>query len=42
MLRTRRLKATAEKGLASALGGKRSVNILGEINNTLASTAALT
>ncbi|KXZ55081.1 hypothetical protein GPECTOR_3g237 [Gonium pectorale] len=34
--RTRRLKALAERGVSATLGGKRTVNVLGEINNVLA------
>ncbi|KAG2493959.1 hypothetical protein HYH03_007889 [Edaphochlamys debaryana] len=34
--RSRRLKALAERGIGAALGGKRSINVLGEINNVLA------
>ncbi len=34
--RTRRLKALAERSNKAALGGKRTINILGEINNVLA------
>lgn len=35
--RCRRLKGVVERGIAASLGGKRSVNVLGEINNVLAS-----
>ncbi|EFJ50509.1 hypothetical protein VOLCADRAFT_80276 [Volvox carteri f. nagariensis] len=34
--RTRRLKALSERSISAALGGKRTVNVLGEINNVLA------
>ncbi|GIM06415.1 hypothetical protein Vretimale_10743 [Volvox reticuliferus] len=34
--RTRRLKVLSERSISAALGGKRTINILGEINNVLA------
>ena len=37
VVRTRRLKAEAERSLSAVLGGRR-VNVLGDINTVLAST----
>ncbi|GLC43473.1 hypothetical protein PLESTM_001477200 [Pleodorina starrii] len=34
--RTRRFKALSERSISAALGGKRTINVLGEINNMLA------
>lgn len=34
--RTRQLKALSERSISTMLGGKRSINVLGEINNVLA------